>query len=99
MNDRSFNNPVFPSATVPPLGGAMGVGHNGFGNNGNNGFNGLNGFNGFNSMNQPLPSETLDLVEYWRSISKRKWSIVGLGLVILAITARRVINLLNRDYL
>ena len=31
-------------------------------------------------------SETLDLVEYWRSITKRKWSIVGLVLLVSIIT-------------
>jgi uncharacterized protein involved in exopolysaccharide biosynthesis len=28
------------------------------------------------------PEETLDLVEYWRAISKRRWSILGLTLVV-----------------
>jgi len=31
-------------------------------------------------------SETLDLVEYWRSITKRKWSILGLVLLVSIIT-------------
>ncbi len=31
-------------------------------------------------------SETLDLVEYWRSITKRKWSILGLVLLVCIIT-------------
>ena len=38
-----------------------------------------------NGMGMGVPQnegETLDLVEYWRSITKRKWSI--LGLVVLA---------------
>ena len=30
--------------------------------------------------------ETLDLVEYWRSISKRKWSILGLVLLVCLLT-------------
>ncbi len=30
--------------------------------------------------------ETLDLVEYWRSITKRKWSILGLVLLVCLIT-------------
>jgi succinoglycan biosynthesis transport protein ExoP len=28
------------------------------------------------------PEETLDLVEYWRAISKRRWSILGLTIVV-----------------
>ena len=27
-------------------------------------------------------SETLDIVEYWRAISKRRWSIIGLTLLV-----------------
>jgi succinoglycan biosynthesis transport protein ExoP len=30
-------------------------------------------------------SETLDLLEYWRSIAKRKWSIIGLALLVAVI--------------
>lgn len=41
-------------------------------------------------MGQPVArlgdeSETLDLLEYWRSIAKRKWSIIGLALLVAVI--------------
>ncbi len=35
----------------------------------------------------PQREETLELVEYWRSITKHKWSIVGLALAIALLTA------------
>ncbi len=34
-----------------------------------------------------VESETLDLVEYWRSITKRKWSILGLVVLVCLLTA------------
>ena len=37
--------------------------------------------------------ETLDLVEYWRSISKRKWSILGLVLLVCLITTLAVYSM------
>jgi polysaccharide biosynthesis transport protein len=37
--------------------------------------------------------ETLDLVEYWRSISKRKWSILGLVALVALITTLVVFSL------
>ena len=37
--------------------------------------------------------ETLDLVEYWRSITKRKWSIVGLVLLVCLITTLIVFSM------
>lgn len=46
-----------------------------------------------NERFSPLPAvqpqiqeETLDLVEYWRSITKRKWGILGLVLLVAVIT-------------
>jgi len=38
-------------------------------------------------------AETLDLIEYWRSISKRKWSIIGLVLLISLIATLVVYSL------
>jgi polysaccharide biosynthesis transport protein len=37
--------------------------------------------------------ETLDLVEYWRSITKRKWSILGLILLVCLITMLAVFSM------
>jgi succinoglycan biosynthesis transport protein ExoP len=39
---------------------------------------------------EPLPStpeQTLDIVEYWRAISKRRWSILGLTLLVAILSA------------
>ncbi len=45
-------------------------------------------------MGQPqAEGETLDLVEYWRSITKRKWSIVGLVALVALITTLVVFSL------
>src|SRR5688572_17454070 len=33
------------------------------------------------------PEETLDIVEYWRAIAKRRWSILGLTLLVAVLTA------------
>jgi exopolysaccharide transport family protein len=41
----------------------------------------------------PTMSETLDLVEYWRSIAKRKWSILGLVVLVCLITTLVVYSL------
>ncbi len=38
-------------------------------------------------------SETLDLVEYWRSITKRKWSILGLVLLVCLLTTLAVFSM------
>jgi len=46
-----------------------------------------------NAFDQPLPSETLDLVEYWRSITKRKWSILALVLLVTLLTTLVVFSL------
>src|SRR5450755_953887 len=43
------------------------------------------------SILQPKPEETIDLVEYWRAISKRRWSIVGLT-VLVAILSWLVVS-------
>lgn len=55
------------------------------------------GAGGLNSMahafDNPLPVETLDLVEYWRSIAKRKWSILGLVLLVALLTTLVVFSL------
>ena len=55
------------------------------------------GAGGLNSMAQafdnPPPVETLDLVEYWRSIAKRKWSILGLVLLVALLTTLVVFSL------
>lgn len=55
------------------------------------------GAGGSNSMahafNDPLPTETLDMVEYWRSIAKRKWSILGLVLLVALLTTLVVFSL------
>ncbi len=40
---------------------------------------------------QPKPEETIDLVEYWRAISKRRWSILGLT-VLVAILASLIVS-------
>ena len=45
------------------------------------------------SFDNPLPVETLDLVEYWRSIAKRKWSILGLVLLVALLTTLVVFSL------
>ena len=37
--------------------------------------------------------ETLDLVEYWRSIAKRKWSILGLVALVALITTLVVFSM------
>lgn len=47
-------------------------------------------------MAQAQPSadaETLDLVEYWRSITKRKWSILGLVILVALLTVLVVYSL------
>lgn len=41
--------------------------------------------------------ETLDLIIYWRSIAKRKWQILGLG-VFLAVCAAVVVHLMTPIY-
>ncbi len=46
-----------------------------------------------NSFDREPPGETLDLVEYWRSISKRKWSILGLVLMVSLLTTLIVFSL------
>src|SRR5689334_30757 len=33
------------------------------------------------------PPETLDIVEYWRAISKRRWSILGLTVLVTVLAA------------
>ncbi len=84
MNDRSFRNfngPVFANAAVPPAGGALGMGNGEFNNH------------AFSLMNRPIHSETLDLVEYWRSITKRKWSILGLVVLVALLTTLGVFSL------
>jgi len=43
------------------------------------------------------PRETLDLVEYWRAISKRRWSILGLT-VLIAILATLVVFAMRPTY-
>jgi succinoglycan biosynthesis transport protein ExoP len=43
------------------------------------------------------PEETLDLVEYWRAISKRRWSILGLTLVV-SILALLIANNIRPTY-
>src|SRR5207248_5444900 len=37
------------------------------------------------------PEETLDLIEYWRAIAKRRWSILGLT-ILVAILALLIVN-------
>jgi polysaccharide biosynthesis transport protein len=53
---------------------------------------------------QPLESssrkdsdDTLDLVEYWRAIAKRRWSIVGLT-ILVAILAMLIVNNIQPTY-
>lgn len=48
---------------------------------------------GVGALNAPSGEETLDLVEYWRSISKRKWSIFGLVVLVALITTLVVFSL------
>src|SRR5689334_2506993 len=38
------------------------------------------------SGNPPAQGETLDIVEYWRAIGKRRWAILALTLVVAVIT-------------
>src|SRR3981189_1059886 len=33
------------------------------------------------------PGQTLDIVEYWRAISKRRWSILGLTVLVAILAA------------
>ena len=40
-----------------------------------------------------VEGETLDLVEYWRSITKRKWSILGLIVLVCLITTLAVFSM------
>jgi hypothetical protein len=35
----------------------------------------------------PPPDDTLDIVEYWRAVTKRKWTILGLAVVVATLTA------------
>ena len=51
------------------------------------------GLNIANSFERELPGETLDLVEYWRSITKRKWGILGLVLLVSLLTTLVVYSL------
>ena len=44
-------------------------------------------------LNNQSEGETLDLVEYWRSITKRKWSILGLVFLVALITTLVVFSL------
>ena len=76
-----MNDRSFNNAAATPL---LGGNLNGMG---------VNTFGAFNSFDRPLPSETLDLVEYWRSITKRKWSIVGLAILVALLTTLVVFSL------
>jgi succinoglycan biosynthesis transport protein ExoP len=44
-------------------------------------------------MQTQTEGETLDLVEYWRSITKRKWSIMGLVVLVALITTLVVFSM------
>jgi len=44
-----------------------------------------------------LPSDTLDIVEYWRAITKRKWSIFGLALLV-AVLAGLIVSSMRPVY-
>ena len=46
---------------------------------------------------QPKPEETIDLIEYWRAISKRRWSILGLT-VLVSILAFLVVSNMRPIY-
>ncbi|MDQ3026400.1 MAG: polysaccharide biosynthesis tyrosine autokinase [Pseudomonadota bacterium] len=49
---------------------------------------------------EPIPQgqeQTLDIVEYWRAISKRRWSILGLTLLV-AILAALVVSSIRPSY-
>ena len=76
-----MNDRSFNNAAATPL---LGGNLNGMG---------VNTFGAFNSFDRLLPSETLDLVEYWRSITKRKWSIVGLAILVALLTTLVVFSL------
>lgn len=39
------------------------------------------------------PEETLDIVEYWRAVDKRKWQVLGLTLLVMVITTLVVFNM------
>src|SRR5688500_16049976 len=43
------------------------------------------------------PEDTLDIVEYWRAIAKRRWSILGLTLLV-AILATLVVSGMRPQY-
>jgi succinoglycan biosynthesis transport protein ExoP len=45
------------------------------------------------SILQPKPEETIDLVEYWRAISKRRWSILGLTVLVAILSGLVVSNM------
>src|SRR5450432_3079286 len=41
----------------------------------------------------PLPEDKVDIIEYWRAISKRKWSILGLTILVATLTGLIVSNI------
>jgi len=45
----------------------------------------------------PAPADALDIVEYWRAIAKRRWSILGLTLLV-AILAALVVSTMRPEY-
>src|SRR5262245_34930535 len=42
---------------------------------------------------QPGGQDTLDIVEYWRAIAKRRWSILGLNVLVASLTSLVVYSL------
>ena len=45
------------------------------------------------SFQPQRPEETLDLVQYWRAIDKRRWSILGLAIVVAILSGLIVSNM------
>ena len=49
------------------------------------------------SVTLKRPEETLDLIEYWRAIAKRRWSILGLT-ILVAILALLIVNNMRPEF-
>ena len=49
------------------------------------------------AVEPPAPADALDIVEYWRAIAKRRWSILGLT-ILVAILAALVVSTMRPEY-
>ncbi|HET9470738.1 MAG TPA: Wzz/FepE/Etk N-terminal domain-containing protein, partial [Usitatibacter sp.] len=45
----------------------------------------------------PAPADSLEIVEYWRAIAKRRWSILGLT-ILVAVLAALVVSTMRPEY-